>query len=237
MPFKRLAELRNRRLPLRSAQRDFLGERLVLRRLEVLEREVFQLPPDSRHSEPVRQRGVQIARLLRDPLLTLDRKELQRPHVVQTVGELDEDDARILGDREQQLAVVLDLTVLRRIERQVADLRQPVDDLGDFLSEFALDIGDGDVGVFDHVVDQRRGDGDRVQLEVDENLRDLDAVVHICVAGETLLPFVCALAEPIGARKQLLIEPIRKRRFQQPGRECLPLCACRHSSPASAKLM
>ena len=70
------------------------------------------------------------------------RQLVERAHVVQAVGELDEDDARVLRDRQQQLAVVLDLPLLRRVERQLADLRQAVDDLRDLLAELALDVGD-----------------------------------------------------------------------------------------------
>ena len=51
-----------------------------------------------------------------------------------------ENDARILRDRQQQLAVILDLPLLRRVERQVADLRQAIDDLGDLLAELRLDV-------------------------------------------------------------------------------------------------
>ena len=86
---QRLAQLRDRLLSLGATVRDYLGERLVLGRLEMLEREILELPPDPRHSEPVRERRIEIARLLRDPLLALGRQELQRPHVVQPVRELD----------------------------------------------------------------------------------------------------------------------------------------------------
>ena len=204
---------------------------------EVLEREVLQLPPHARHSEAVRQRRVQVARLLRDPLLLFLRKEIQRPHVVQPVRELDEDDSRVLGDREQKLSVVLDLPVLRRVERQVADLGQTIDDLGDFLPELGLDVVDADGGVFDDVVDQPAGDRYRIQLKVDENLGDFDAVRDEVLARQALLPHVRAFAEAIGAREQLLVEALRERlAIVVPARNDHLRFDRRHNSPASAKL-
>ena len=137
---ERLAHLRDQRLALAALGRDQLRERLVRLGLEVLEGEILELPPHLRHAEAMRERRVQVARLLRDAPPLLGREPVERAHVVQAVGELDQDDARILGDRQQQLAVVLDLPFLARGQRQVGDLGQPVDDLRDFLAELALDI-------------------------------------------------------------------------------------------------
>src|SRR5688500_20194217 len=83
---------------------------------------------------------------------------------MQAVGKLDQDHPRILGDREQQLPVILDLTVLGGIERQMPDFRQAVDDFGDLLSELSLDLIDGNAGVPDDVVNETTGDGERIQL-------------------------------------------------------------------------
>ena len=173
---ERLAHLRDERLALAALLRDLLRERLVLVRLEMLEREVLELPPHLRHTEAVRERRVEVARLLRDAPPLLRRQVVERPHVVQPVGELDDDDARILRDRQQQLAIVLDLPLLRRAaDGSLRDLGQAVDDLGDLLAELALDVGDGDRRVLDDVVDQPARDGDRVELQLGEDLRDLDA--------------------------------------------------------------
>jgi hypothetical protein len=129
-----------------------------------------------RHPEAVGERGVQVARLLRDALTLLRREPVERPHVVQAVGELDENDPCVLRDRQQELAVVLDLPLLRGVEREVADLRQPVDDLGDLAPELALDVLDRDGRVLDDVVDQSARDRHGVELKVGEDLRDFNAV-------------------------------------------------------------
>ena len=58
MRLERLLQLCDRFFPLGAAGRDFLGEYLVLRRLEVLEGQVLQFPPHSRHAEAVGKRRV-----------------------------------------------------------------------------------------------------------------------------------------------------------------------------------
>jgi hypothetical protein len=80
-----------------------------------------------------------------------------RAHVVQPVGELDEDHPQILRHRHEQLAEVFRLFRLGRGQLQVGQLRDPVDQLGDVAAEFLDDLGIGRLGVLDRVV-QKRGD-------------------------------------------------------------------------------
>ncbi len=84
-------------------------ERGVVLGLEEPEGQVLQLRLDSGHAEAVGQRGVDLPRLGGDPEALLGRQVLERPHVVEPVGQLDDDDPGVLGDREQELAVVLHL--------------------------------------------------------------------------------------------------------------------------------
>ncbi len=68
------AHLLDQVVALRALLRDLLRERLVLVGLEMLEREVLELPPHLRHTEAVRERRVEIARLLRDAAALLLRQ-------------------------------------------------------------------------------------------------------------------------------------------------------------------
>ena len=234
---QRITQCGDGSLTLGPPLRDELRQRLVLRRLDVLEREVLELPSHPRHSKPVGERRVKIAGFLRDAAPLVRREEIQGAHVVQAVCELDQNHSRVLRDRQQQLAVVLDLSVLRRVEREMADLRQAVDYFGDLLSELALDLLDADGGVLDDVVNESAGDSYRVELEVGQNLGDFDAMRDEILARETLLSKVRGFAEPIGAQKQLLIETLGKRLavIVPSGNDGLGFDR-RHNSPASAKL-
>ena len=67
-------------------------------------------------------RRIDLQRLTSDLLLLFFAHVLQRTHVVQTIGQLDQDDADILGHRDQQLAVIAGEIFLLILEFQRADL-------------------------------------------------------------------------------------------------------------------
>ncbi len=230
-----------KRFALAALLRDLLRQGLVLVGLDVLERQVLELPPQLGHTKTMGERRVEVARFLRDADALLRRQILERPHVVQAVGELDDDDARVLGDREEQLAIALDLPLLRRsARRQLGDLREPVDDVGDRTPELLLHVGDRELGVFDDVVEQPGGDGHRIELQLGEDLRDLDRVRDVRLARVAALAAVRLLAEAIGAHEQFAIELVVERRLVfAPTRHHLADGRARggHSNPASAKLV
>jgi len=142
----------------------------------------------------------------------------------------------VARDRHQQLAVVLRLLFGGRAEGESLDLGEAVDEVGDFIAEIPAQQVERDVGVFDHIVQQRRGDGRRVHLLLGENRRDRDAVRHIVVAGHALLTLMRLRADPVGARQHLEVEAVALRgdSLRQLGRENRR--RTRHKSPASAKL-
>ena len=84
-----------------------VGNLVVLLWLEVAEGEVFQLPLQLPDAEPIGQWRVDLHRLLRDPPTLRRRPVLERLHVVQAIGQLDEHDANVLGHRQEHLAHVL----------------------------------------------------------------------------------------------------------------------------------
>ena len=86
-----------------------LLERLVLVRLEVAEGEIFQLGLELPDAEPVGERRVDLHRLLGDADLLVARHALQRAHVVEAVGQLDQHDADVVDHRQEHLAQALGL--------------------------------------------------------------------------------------------------------------------------------
>ena len=89
-----------------------LGQLAEPLRLEGLEREVLELPLDLPDAEALGERRVDLEGLARDPELLLRREGGEGAHVVQAVGELDEDDADVLGHRQEHLPDVLGLLLL-----------------------------------------------------------------------------------------------------------------------------
>jgi hypothetical protein len=118
-----------------------------------LEREVLELPLDRVDPEPVRERRVDLERLARLRELLLLRHRAERPHVVEAVGELDQDDPHVGGHRDHHLPVILRLALVAAREGDPGQLRDPVDEVGDLLAEAVGDLGQAGGGVLDGVVE------------------------------------------------------------------------------------
>jgi hypothetical protein len=117
---------------------------------------------------------------------------LERAHVVQAVCEFDEDDAHVVHHREEHLAHVLGLLLLARLVAYLRDLCQAVDQVRDLFAEGVAYHVELDERVFDHVVQEPRGDGDLVEFHVGEYVRDFERVDEVGLARGARLPLVVA---------------------------------------------
>jgi hypothetical protein len=124
----------------------------------------------------VGERGVDVEGLLGDLLGLLPRQVVERPHVVEAIGELDHEHADVARHRHHHLAEVLGLALLARGKGQLPDLGDPVHQLGDLGPELSLEVVLGGMGVLQDVVEEAGGDGGHVHLEVDEEAGDLQGV-------------------------------------------------------------
>ncbi len=136
-----LAGLVDVALALVALLRDQRLDLVVLARVQRLERQVLELPLDRVNTEAVGDRRVDVERLARLVDLLLLRHRVDRAHVVQPIGELDQDDPDVRGHRDHHLAVVLGLRLVARLERQPGQLGDAVDQAGDLLAEALLDVG------------------------------------------------------------------------------------------------
>ncbi len=165
---------------------------LVLARVQGGEREVLQLPLDRVDAEPMRDRRVDLQGLLGLVDLLLLGQRADRAHVVQAVGELDEDDPDVRGHRDHHLAVVLRLRLVARGERDALELRDAVDERRDLVTELLAHLGELGGRVLDGVVQERRAERLRVQAQAGADLRDADRVDDELLAR--LAPLVGVMA-------------------------------------------
>ena len=182
---------------------DLGAQRFVGLRLEILERQLLELVLDLAHAEAVGDGRVDVERLLRDLDAPLLRQVVQRPHVVQPVGELDQDDADVIHHRQQHLAEVLGLALLARRERNRADLGDALDDVGDLGAEELGDALGRRQRVLDDVVQQAGGDGHDVELHVREEVGDFERVNEIRLAGMAHLSLVLEGGEDVRPPQEL----------------------------------
>ncbi len=161
---------------------------LVLARVQRVEREVLELPLDRVDAEPVRQRRVDLERLLGLLDLLLLRQAAERAHVVQPVGQLDQDDPDVRGHRDHHLAVVLGLRLVARLERDPGELGDAVDEARDLLAELLADLVQARARVLDRVVQQRGAQRRGVEPHAGADLRHADRMGDEVLAG--LAPLV-----------------------------------------------
>ena len=176
---------------------------LERRGVEMPERQLLELVLELAHPQPVGDGGVDVQRLLGDPDAPLLLQVAERPHVVQPVGQLDEDDAHVVDHRQQHLAEVLCLPLLARRERDGADLRHALDDVGHLGTEEVADVLDGGERVLDDVVQQAGRDGDVVEPHVGDERGDLEGMGDVLLAGAPHLPRVLEGRELVGAPQQV----------------------------------
>ena len=135
----------------------------------------------------------------------LRRHEVQRTHVVQAVGELDQQNADIVGNGQQQFAQVLGLLGLARHQLQPLQLGQAFDQRADLGPEDLVDLGTRRLGVLDRVVQQGSHDGGVVELQIGENRRHFERVREIRIARGTCLRAVRLHGVDIGAVQQVFV--------------------------------
>ncbi len=144
---------------------DHLLDLAVAARVQGRERQVLELPLDRVDAEPVRERRVDLERLL--GLLDLLRLGHvgQRAHVVEAVGELDDEHADVARHRHDELAVVLGLVLLLAVEVDLRQLGDAVHQRAHLGAEEALDVVEAGAGVLHRVVQQGRRHRGPVEAE------------------------------------------------------------------------
>ena len=157
-------------------------------RLQLAERQRLHLGHHLVHADALGERGVNIHRLAGDAAaLVLRRDVMERAHVVQPVGELDQQHADVVAEREQEFAEVLGGPLVLRLGLDLAELGDAVDQPRDILAEQPLDLVGGRQRILDRVVEDGGGDGLVVELQVREDPRDLDRMAEIGVARSAQL--------------------------------------------------
>ncbi len=182
-----------------------LGDDAKALRVELLEGEVLQLVAHLLHAHAAGQRRIDVDGLLGGAAAGLRRHVAQGAHVVQAVSQLDQQDANVVGDRQQQLAQVLGLLGFAGDEIEPLQLGQPLDQMADIVAEQLIDFGPGGSGILDGVMQERGGDGRIIELEFGQDRGDFQRMREIGIARGTLLLAMGLHGVDVGAIEQCLI--------------------------------
>ena len=178
---------------------DQLVNLFVADRIDVGERQILELAAHLAHAETMRQRGINLQRLFGDLHLPLGRERLQRPHVMQAVGQLDQHHADVVDHRQHHFADVFRLRLLARGKVDAIDLGDAFDDVRHLLAKFFSDLLGGYRGVFHRVVQQTGGDGGSIQPHFRQDDGNFQGVNQVGLAGLARLAAVIFQRELVGA--------------------------------------
>ena len=183
-----------------------LHDRGVGLRIDLREGEVLELVLDLVHAHALGERGIDLQRLERDAAALLRVLDVvDGLHVVQTVRQLHQQHADVVGHRQHQLAEILRVLGVVGLKLQARQLRHAIDQLPDLLAETLLDLVEGRVGVLDRVVQQAGDDGGGIELEPGQDLGDAERMREIGIAGRPRLRAMGLHGKNIGAVEQVLI--------------------------------
>ena len=127
--------------------------------LQVFERQVLQLAFQSVQPELVGKRGVEVGRFFRYPFAGfLPVCVFDLPHDVHAVGNHDEDDAHVFGERKQQAPEIL-ASHAGGLFIKFLDAVQAADDAGHVFAEFFFHVFRSAVAATDACVHHHADDG------------------------------------------------------------------------------
>jgi len=170
----------------------------VAHRIERGEAEILELQPDGIHAEPVGDRDEDVEGFACDAPALAGRHHRQCAHVVEPVGELDENHADVADHRHHHLAEVFRLRLIRVVELHLGQFADPVDHLGDLFAEIGRELLLGGAGVLDDIVQQGGRDAARIHVHLGEDVSDRDRVADVRFAAATELPGMRLRTKQIG---------------------------------------
>ncbi len=174
--------------------------------MELGEGQILELVLHPVDTDALGQRRIDIHRLARDaPALLRILDEAERAHVVEAIRELDQEDADILGHGEDELAEILRLLGLVRLQLDARELGDAIDEPRDIVAEEAIDILERGHRILDRVVQEAGHDRRTVELHLGQNARDFDRMREIGIAGGPHLRAMRLHREDIGAVDRVLV--------------------------------
>ena len=186
-------------------RREPRGDHLIRIRIEFAERQVVEFLAHLMHAHAAGKRRIDFQRLLGGAFARGFRHVVDGAHVVQTVGELDQQHANIVGNRQQKLAQVFRLLGFLGDQIELLELGQAFDQHADVGPEQLIDLGARGRGILDGVMQKRGGDRRVVQLEIGEDRRHFDRMREIRIAGRAPLIAMRLHGVDIGAVEQRLV--------------------------------
>ena len=162
-------------------------------------------------------RGVDVQSFAGNPLLLGGGQVLQRAHIVEAIGKLDQHDANVVHHGENHLPDVLGLAGFRSHHVEAADLGDAFDQVGDLGTEAFFNSRQREFRVFNNVVQERGGQRGGIQAHVSKDVGHFEEVQKVWLAGAAELGAMAFGGNFVGAAYQPRI--FRRAMFAELGEE------------------
>jgi len=152
-----------------------------------------------KNAQSIGNRRVDIHGFTRNTSALVGSHRVQRPHIVQTVGELNDDNADILYHRQHHFTKIFGLRLGLAAKIDLRQFADAIDQFGYFFAEFLYQVFFKRWRIFDHVMQYRSNDTVGVHAHFTENSGHRHGMADIGFAGNTTLSFVGTRTKQIGA--------------------------------------
>ena len=182
--------------------KESLGDGVVLR-FEIFEREVFELHFDLVYAEAIGDWREDVHSFAGDTFSFFRWEIVQCTHVMEPVGEFDDDDTDVGRHGEEHLTEVLkEVLFALTMKSDLGKLGDAVDDVGDFRTETLLYLREGDSRVFGYIMQESCRDSAGIHADASEDLGGAEAMDDIGFARASLLFLVGISSDGIGIRDE-----------------------------------
>ena len=182
---------------------DRCADALGAHRVHGFEAQVFELDAHAVHAQAVGNWRVDFQGFLGDAPALFAGQHLQGAHVVQTIGQLDQDHADVAGHGHGHLLEVFRLRLGLGFEVHLGQFADPVDQLGHGFAKLGVQCFLGDAGVFDHVMQHRSHQALMVHVHVCQDARHSQRVGDVGFAAAAALAVVGLFGVEVGAADQV----------------------------------
>ena len=167
--------------------------------VESLESKLLKLNADSIHAQPRCNRRVDIQRFAGYTATLFRCQHIQRPHIMETVGNFNQNNPQVFGHRHCHFLKIFSLGFGSTAKSDFVELAHAIDKISNGIAKLALDGGLGNSGIFDNIVQHGSHQALMVHMHFTENPRHGERVSYIGIAATTNLPVMGLFSKIISA--------------------------------------
>ena len=117
---------------------------------------------------------------------------------MQSVGELNQNNADVFGHRHRHLLEVFSLLFFFAFEVNVREFRHAIHKIRDHVPKLRSERRFGYAGIFNNVVQHRSHQALMVEVHLSKNIGDCQRVNNVGLAAAAALPFMCLFRVKVG---------------------------------------